>query len=139
MPLTGFVPDLVNLSQAACPDKNFLPMPIQRIPWEGHPFGADWHWIGQPGRYQNTNLDCFDCATYLFGYPQANQGGRGIRYLGQSQRDALPRESFGLALEDARGMEKSEERNLEIVQMQLFRLKGEGTFQKHQKNTPNTS
>ena len=37
------------------------------------------------------------------------------------------------------GRLKSEERNLEIVQMQLFRLKREGTFQKHQKNTPNTS
>lgn len=37
------------------------------------------------------------------------------------------------------GKLKSEERNLEIVQLQLFRLKGEGTFQKHKKNTPNTS
>ena len=37
------------------------------------------------------------------------------------------------------GRLKSEERNLEIVQMQLFRLKGEGTFSKDQKKAPNTS
>ena len=37
------------------------------------------------------------------------------------------------------GRLKSEERNLEIVQLQLFQLQREGTFHKHQKNTPNTS
>ena len=70
--------------------------------------------------------------------PQRDAFGMGKGCPSQS-KGLLWRESFGLALEDARGMEKSEERNLEIVQMQLFRLKGEGTFQKHQKNTPNTS
>ena len=37
------------------------------------------------------------------------------------------------------GKLRPHERNLEIVQLQLFRLQGEGTFHKHQKNTPDTS
>ena len=40
MPLTGFVPDLVTLTQSACADKTFLP-------GESSPKGCLWHWIGQ--------------------------------------------------------------------------------------------